>query len=121
MPPAGNRWARASLLFVAEGAAATIAAGLATVPIQAVTFRLEATGSVRAARLEKHAPAITKAELAVIGRRDVWMPEAGGRVETPVYDREKLGGGHSINGPAIIEQMDTTTVVPRRRNQSSST
>ena len=38
VPPAGNRWARASLLFVAEGAAATIAAGLATVPIQAVTF-----------------------------------------------------------------------------------
>lgn len=38
VPPAGSRWGRAALLFVAEGTAATIAAGLATVPVQAVTF-----------------------------------------------------------------------------------
>ena len=31
---------------------------------------------------------------------------------TPVYDRDRLPADGRITGPAIIEQMDTTTVVP---------
>ncbi|GAB3680638.1 hydantoinase B/oxoprolinase family protein [Saccharopolyspora tripterygii] len=31
---------------------------------------------------------------------------------TPFYDRGRLGAGQQIEGPAIIEQYDTTTVVP---------
>jgi N-methylhydantoinase A len=31
--------------------------------------------------------------------------------DTPVYDREKLRSGNRLGGPAIIEQMDSTTVV----------
>jgi N-methylhydantoinase A len=46
-----------------------------------------------------------------MGRRDVWLAEAGGFVACPVYDREKLGAGNRIVGPAIVEQMDATTVV----------
>ncbi|WFP16348.1 hydantoinase B/oxoprolinase family protein [Citricoccus muralis] len=33
-------------------------------------------------------------------------------VETPFYDREKLGVGTTFVGPAIVEQYDSTTVVP---------
>ena len=51
------------------------------------------------------------ASAAVIGRRDVWLPEAGGFVSCPVYDRDALRSGNRIAGPAIVEQMDTTTVV----------
>jgi N-methylhydantoinase A len=36
----------------------------------------------------------------------------GGDVECPAYDRERLKAGNEIIGPAIIEQMDTTTVLP---------
>ena len=32
-------------------------------------------------------------------------------METPVYDRWSLKPGQEIVGPAIMEQMDTTTVV----------
>jgi N-methylhydantoinase A/oxoprolinase/acetone carboxylase beta subunit len=32
--------------------------------------------------------------------------------DTPVYDRERLGPGHELAGPAIIVQMDSTVVVP---------
>jgi N-methylhydantoinase A len=39
------------------------------------------------------------------------LPEAGGWVGVPLYDRMKLGGGLEIVGPAIIEQMDSTTLV----------
>lgn len=38
------------------------------------------------------------------------MPEAGGFVECPIYAREGLKPGNRIDGPAIVEQMDTTTV-----------
>ncbi|MGO1181516.1 MAG: hydantoinase B/oxoprolinase family protein [Micrococcaceae bacterium] len=33
-------------------------------------------------------------------------------VDTPFYDREKLGVGSTFVGPAIVEQYDSTTVVP---------
>ena len=35
-----------------------------------------------------------------------------GRCETPVLQREALGPGSSLNGPAIVKQLDTTTVLP---------
>jgi N-methylhydantoinase A len=30
----------------------------------------------------------------------------------PVYDRNSLAGGQSVRGPAIIEERETTTVIP---------
>ncbi|WP_292936073.1 hydantoinase/oxoprolinase family protein [Noviherbaspirillum sp.] len=50
-------------------------------------------------------------EKAIVEHRDVWFPETG-FVRTPVYDRERLPIGCTFSGPAIVEQMDTTTVVP---------
>ena len=48
---------------------------------------------------------------AVASRRDVWFA-ATGFVDTPVFDRSKLGPNHHFVGPAIVEQTDSTTVVP---------
>jgi N-methylhydantoinase A len=36
---------------------------------------------------------------------------AGGRVPVPVHDRATLGAGASFDGPAIVTQLDTTTLV----------
>ena len=80
-------------------------------PIQLVTFRLEATGVVPKARLATSPEAGPDASGAVIGERAVWLPEAGGFVTCPVHDRDRLQAGNRIAGPAIIEQMDATTVV----------
>ena len=80
-------------------------------PIQVVTFRLEAVGAVRRASLTEHPDASTAVTVARRGERDVWLPEAEGFVGCPVYDREALGPGHRIAGPAIIEQMDATTLL----------
>ena len=80
-------------------------------PIQAVTFRLEAVAATRRVRLDAHAPATTRVEAALTGHRDVWLPEAGGRVAVGVYDRARLAPGHRISGPAVVEQMDATTLV----------
>ncbi len=80
-------------------------------PIQAVTFRLEAAGAVPHAEIRAHPPAASDVAPAV-GRRDVWFEEAGDFVACPVYDRERLAPRHRIAGPAIVEQMDATTLLP---------
>ncbi len=41
--------------------------------------------------------------------RKVWFD--GGWHDTPVYFRDKLPSGAKFSGPAIIEQLDTTTIV----------
>jgi len=46
---------------------------------------------------------------AEFGRGDVWLPEAGAFFSCPLYDREQLGAGNRIEGPAIVEHMDATT------------
>jgi N-methylhydantoinase A len=38
--------------------------------------------------------------------------EAKTAVETTIYERDALDIGTVVNGPAIIEQFDATTVVP---------
>jgi N-methylhydantoinase A len=43
------------------------------------------------------------------GNRPVWF---GGWVQTPIYWRDQLPLDLLLQGPAIIEQMDTTTVIP---------
>jgi N-methylhydantoinase A len=48
--------------------------------------------------------------MSPIGRRDVWFMPDGPSV-TPLYRREHLSAGQVLRGPAIIEQMDTTTLV----------
>jgi N-methylhydantoinase A len=80
-------------------------------PIQAVTFRIEAIGVVPQAEIRLQPPASHPVEEALSGHRDVWLVEAGGFVSCPVYDRERLGPGHRIAGPAVIEQMDATTLM----------
>jgi len=44
-------------------------------------------------------------------RRAAYFPEAGGYVETPVYDRYGLQPGARLAGPAIVEERESTTVV----------
>ena len=80
-------------------------------PVQLVTFRVEATGLVRKATLMEHPPEGADAQGAISGKREVWLPEAAGRVPCPVYARDALRSGNVIHGPAIVEQMDATTVV----------
>ena len=42
----------------------------------------------------------------------MWLAEAGDFVDCPIYARDALRPGNRLTGPAIVEQMDTTTLVP---------
>lgn len=54
----------------------------------------------------------TKLDDAQIGTREAYFEETGEYVETDVYSRDQLGAGADFSGPAIVEQMDSTVVVP---------
>ena len=38
--------------------------------------------------------------------------DSGEKLETPRYDRLKLGAGHEVPGPAVVIQHTSTTLVP---------
>ncbi|MCP2163575.1 hydantoinase/oxoprolinase family protein [Goodfellowiella coeruleoviolacea] len=80
-------------------------------PVEAVTFRAQAVGAVPRARVERSAPSGADLADAVVAHRSVYLAEAGGRVDCPVYDRALLDVGHRFTGPAIVEQMDSTTLL----------
>ena len=80
-------------------------------PVQLVTFRIEATGLVRKAAFRARPIGGVDPAAALGGRREVWLPESGGFVAVPIYQRDRLLPGNRIAGPAIVEQMDATTVI----------
>jgi N-methylhydantoinase A len=77
--------------------------------VQVVTYRLSAYSPVAGAPGENAAP--TAGRNPVKGTRRVHFQESGGFIDCPIYDRSLLAPEQEIRGPAIVEQMDTTTVV----------
>ena len=80
-------------------------------PTELVNFRLSALGSIRKPTMREivaRAGPVIDARKSV---RQVYFDAAGGFVVTPVYDRTRLGAGHRFDGPAIVEEMDSTTLV----------
>ncbi|MFI7229473.1 hydantoinase/oxoprolinase family protein [Nonomuraea angiospora] len=79
-------------------------------PVQAVTFRVQAWGEIDAR--PSSSPVVGgRPEGEQPRSREVYLPELGGFHECLVYDRAALAPGTAVEGPAIIEQMDTTTLV----------
>lgn len=57
-------------------------------------------------------PAVERgAKAAPTATRSVWW-EGAGAIDTPVYERGRLPAGWSETGPLVVEQLDTTTLVP---------
>jgi N-methylhydantoinase A len=81
-------------------------------PVELVNVKLIAVGIVEKPKLkEKPLHGKKPAEKAVIAKRKVFFEQNNDYIETPVYRRERLKAGNVINGPAVIEQYDATTVV----------
>ncbi|MDE2791614.1 MAG: hydantoinase/oxoprolinase family protein [Paracoccaceae bacterium] len=79
--------------------------------IEFITLRIEALGHVNKMEptrvlVREHAGSPQPQD-----RRNVWLSETGGTVDCPVYSRSDFLPGQTISGPAIVEQMDTTSLV----------
>ena len=48
---------------------------------------------------------------AITGERQVYFPETEGFTATPVYDRYRLRPGARFEGPAVVEERESTAVV----------
>ena len=79
-------------------------------PVEIVNLRLVVTAARKGLPVVRVRKKILKKQILTESRR-VWFAETG-FVQTPVYQRELLPAGWRSTGPAIIEQMDATTVVP---------
>jgi N-methylhydantoinase A/oxoprolinase/acetone carboxylase beta subunit len=80
-------------------------------PVEFVNFRAVHTYRVPPPRIEAPAPARGPLAAARAGERRVHFASSG-FVATPAYARARLPVGARRPGPAIVEQADTTTVVP---------
>jgi N-methylhydantoinase A len=80
--------------------------------VEVTTCRLSAQGPTpRVVLAEAEAATSGDASEAIKGYRSAFFPEAGGFVRTPIYDRYALRSGSRLEGPAIVEQIDSTAVV----------
>lgn len=80
--------------------------------VEVVNYRVQAIGVVPPVALPTIAQATEGVEVARVSSRPVHFPGApSGFTETPVYARPRLGAGHRVAGPAVIEQYDSTVVV----------
>jgi N-methylhydantoinase A len=78
-------------------------------PIEVVNVRLSGIGVVPRPKLARVRAGGADARAALKGARPVVF---GGAVRRcPVFDRYRLRAGNRLRGPAIVEQVDSTTVV----------
>lgn len=79
--------------------------------VEIVNARAAAIGVAIPAQLEPSTSAAT-GEATSDESRPVYFDEVGDFTDTPVYRRDRLGLGATIDGPAIVEQADTTILIP---------
>jgi N-methylhydantoinase A len=80
-------------------------------PIEAVSWRVVAQGPRPTLRLPTSAGAGRDPGAARKGARRVYLPDRQGYADVPVYDRYALGAGATLEGPAVIEERESTVVV----------
>jgi N-methylhydantoinase A len=78
-------------------------------PVQIVNIRLAAIGMIPPLVI-RDIPAEPNAA-AVKSRRQLWFHETGD-VDAPIYDRKGLSVGLEVVGPAVIESLESTILVP---------
>jgi N-methylhydantoinase A len=75
-----------------------------------VSLRSATVGLMRKPSPEPLAHGRASPDAALNGRRPVYF-SGEGWLETPAYDRMRLAAGNVIEGPALIEEHASTTVV----------
>jgi N-methylhydantoinase A len=77
------------------------------VPLEIISWRVQSSGP----RPDVELAVAGEAGDARKGERQAWHPELGGLTATTVYDRYRLAPGARIDGPAIVEERESTLVI----------
>ena len=79
-----------------------------------MTLKVAATGSVPRPAIKRQPSGDANPAPALKARRQVFFTEEKGFKEVPIYDGDLLKSGNIIEGPAVVEEMAMTLVVPPR-------
>jgi N-methylhydantoinase A len=79
-------------------------------PVEVVTYRVAGIGLLPEVKMPTFKPTGAKLSDAHLGKRKTRFD--GAWVDADIYQRERLDVGHTIKGPAIVEQLDATLVLP---------
>ena len=83
-------------------------------PVELINLRIEASGLIPHPQLAKLDKAGSGSAPAACDEREIVLSGAV-TVSAPVYRRDALRAGHRIDGPAVVDQLDTTTVIYARQ------
>lgn len=83
------------------------------VNVEILNWRVVSSGSTPSVRLQMAAGGQTAVRLneTLKGSRLAYFPEADGFVDTPIYDRYLMQPGMTFDGPAIVEERESTVIV----------
>jgi N-methylhydantoinase A len=84
---------------------------LPNAPVELVNLRVTAIGLLPKLQPQIASTAASSLESALAEVRQVYFDQRGGFVDTPCYARSRLAPGMTFEGPAIVDQDDTTTVI----------
>ena len=79
--------------------------------VELVHFRIAASGPVAPMALQSLPARDGSAADARKGHRRVYFPETNGFTDCPVYDRYQLRAGDRFDGPALVEERESTVVI----------
>ncbi len=81
-------------------------------PVEIVNWKVEATRAGAEPGQRLHACRVRRARAQRRkGTRLAYDPDSGKLIEWPVYDRYALAPGATVNGPALIEERESTCVI----------
>ena len=81
-------------------------------PTEIVNARLSAVGAVPRPSRRQVPKGGPSSRTALKAKRDVRMPGSTEPAPTSIYDRYRLQANNRFTGPAIVEEIDSTTLVP---------
>jgi N-methylhydantoinase A len=79
-------------------------------PVEVVNLRLKMDVAMEKPQVERQSAGRPDPSAALIGEAEVVFQQ--GPLMSPLYQRDDLVCGNRISGPALVIQMDATTVVP---------
>ena len=86
-------------------------------PVEIVNLRVKAVGRTAKPRFSYRLPASLYPDAAQVGHKPVYFadrhsPHATRPIPAALYERDRLEPGNVVVGPAVLFQLDTTTIVP---------
>jgi N-methylhydantoinase A len=83
-------------------------------PVEALSWRVVVSAPRPDLPLERLAAGMdakSDAARALKGERAIYLPEERALVPVPVYDRYRLGVGATCDGPAVVEERESTLII----------